>query len=265
MRSLLVSIAVFYPILVLAQVGPVPIGAAPPVLAIPASAVTGGGSASKSLIPSASQTLDLGTASLRWRTGYFGTLDASQPTITADAPALNIATTWNNAGVAFTGIRFNAVNTASLGTSLPLDLQIGGSTVFNVNRAGVVNTAFFQPFSAGSFFLDTAALTRTDPTISSGFGTSPSITAANGTAAFTINVGTGGTASSGVLAMPTATTGWACHVENITGTLGNVANQRTVVIGTTTTTVTVENQTISTGAVAAWAASSILLMMCLGL
>lgn len=100
----------------------------------------------------------------------------------------------------------------------------------------------------------------TAPTISSGFGTTPSIV---GTAtAMRVNVGTGGTASNGVIAMPAAATAWNCHVENITGTLGNYANQRSMQIASTTTTVTIENQTISTGAALAWTASDIVALLC---
>lgn len=107
-------------------------------------------------------------------------------------------------------------------------------------------------------------ISATDPTIASGFGVGAAVANANGTAAFEVNVGTGGTATSGVLTMPAATTGWICHVENRTGVLANVANQRTIQIATTTTSVTVENQTISTGAVLAWTASDVLVLSCDG-
>lgn len=100
----------------------------------------------------------------------------------------------------------------------------------------------------------------TAPTVSSGFGTSPTVA---GTAtAFRVDVGTGGTATAGVLTMPSAATAWNCHVENLTGTLGNYANQRTVQLSSTTTTVTIENQTISTGAALAWTASDIVALLC---
>lgn len=102
------------------------------------------------------------------------------------------------------------------------------------------------------------------PTIASGFGTSPSIAASNGSAAFTVNVGTGGVATAGIITMPASSTGWACDVVNRTAVLGNVADAHTVQIATTTTSVTVENQTISTGAVLAWTASDILQLMCIG-
>lgn len=101
----------------------------------------------------------------------------------------------------------------------------------------------------------------TAPTVSSGFGSTPSITAGTATS-FRVNVGTGGTATAGVLGMPTATTGWNCHVEDETAVIANAADRHTIQIGTTTSTVTVENQTISTGVVLAWTASDILALTC---
>jgi len=98
----------------------------------------------------------------------------------------------------------------------------------------------------------------TAPTIGSGFGTSPSVPSNNGTASFTVNVGTGGTASSGVITMPAATTGWIAYIVNITATAANRANVQTVQTASTTTSITVQSQTISTGAAVAWAASDIL-------
>jgi|GEM_PF-2330185 len=100
------------------------------------------------------------------------------------------------------------------------------------------------------------------PTINSGFGTSPSIVANNGTVAFTVNVGTGRTASRGVIGMPSATTGWICNVENQTGVASNRADQRTVQTASTTKTVTVQNQTVSTGAALPWTAADVLTLQC---
>jgi hypothetical protein len=100
----------------------------------------------------------------------------------------------------------------------------------------------------------------TAPTISSGFGTTPSISASNGTTAFRVGVGTGGTASSGIIALPTAANGWNAIVENLTAVAANRADQRTVVTASSTTTVTVQNQTISTGAALAWTASDVLVV-----
>jgi hypothetical protein len=89
----------------------------------------------------------------------------------------------------------------------------------------------------------------TAPSISSGFGTSPSIVANNGTAAFTIDVGTGGTATSGVINLPTATTGWNCF-----------ATDRTTNIVTRETATTTSTATLT--AASAWTASDILQVSC---
>ena len=58
-----------------------------------------------------------------------GTLTAAQPTIDSTA-------TWNNGGVAFTGVRHNVTDTASAAASLLMDLQLGGATRFNVDKFG---------------------------------------------------------------------------------------------------------------------------------
>lgn len=94
----------------------------------------------------------------------------------------------------------------------------------------------------------------TAPTIASGFGTSPTIPNSNGTAAFTINVGTGGAASSGVLTMPEATTGWVVDCVDIT----NAATAVTVQTAGTSTSVTLTNYSRTTGLATAWAASDII-------
>jgi len=104
---------------------------------------------------------------------------------------------------------------------------------------------------------------QTAPTISSGFGSSPTISVTNGTASFRVNVGTGGAASSGVIAMPTASAGWNCQVNNITAAAAHRADN-TRQTASATGTVTVENQTTSTGAAVAWGASDILSLNCGG-
>lgn len=97
------------------------------------------------------------------------------------------------------------------------------------------------------------------PTISSGFGGTPSIVAVNGTGAFTVNVGTGGSASSGVIGMPTATTGWSCAVAP------NGAPQAAAVTystPTSTSSITLTNYTLTTGIALGWTASEVLQVSC---
>lgn len=98
----------------------------------------------------------------------------------------------------------------------------------------------------------------TAPTISSGFGTTPSIVNSNSTQVFTINVGTGGTATSGVIGLPAAAHGWSVSCNDITTTSTTVFFTKQT--GTTTTTATVGSFDTS-GAASAWAASDVLSCM----
>jgi len=78
------------------------------------------------------------------------------------------------------------------------------------------------------------------PTIRPGtFGDSAAIVHVNGTAAFTINIGNGGKASSGVLMMPAAPNGWDCKFTNLTTKSASVA--QTLQSSTTPTSVTLGN------------------------
>ena len=95
------------------------------------------------------------------------------------------------------------------------------------------------------------------PTVT-GFGTSSSVTYNNGTYVFTINVGTGGTASTGTINMPPATVGWYCGVNNVT----NSALYMTKASGVSNTVVAVTNYSMTTGLAVAWTASDALAVSC---
>lgn len=147
----------------------------------------------------------------------------------------------------------------------------GGSSVFSVSYVGAMTlnsniTAAAGEVSANSFAskLSHIFYSSTVPAIGSGFGSSPSVTAANGTAAFTVNVGTGASATSGVITMPAATNGWICSVNDLTARATGTALNQTYETATTTTSVTITNQTISTGVPVAWAASDIIQLSCMG-
>ena len=168
------------------------------------------------------------------------------------------------AGLAVTGGTVNVLGgIISLNASSNNATNIGtGTTTSAVTIGGGSNNIVLgSPVLQNSTKL---SFSPTSPTISSGFGTSPSIASNNGTLAFTVNVGTGGTASSGVIGMPTATTGWICSVNNLTGVAANRADQATRQTATSTTSVTVQNQTLSTGAALAWTASDVLQLSCTG-
>lgn len=67
------------------------------------------------------------------------TLGLGGGTITASDPIIDMAQTWNNAAVAFTAFKANVTDTASAAASLLMDLQVGGSSKFSVNKAGVAS------------------------------------------------------------------------------------------------------------------------------
>lgn len=95
----------------------------------------------------------------------------------------------------------------------------------------------------------------TAPSISSGFGMDAAIVANNGSFAFTINVGTGGTANTGVIGLPAATTGWSVRCQDITTTPGVFDTKQTA---SSTTTASIGNFNTTLGTAAAWTASDVL-------
>ena len=116
------------------------------------------------------------------------------------------------------------------------------------------NDSASVPVSASDAYIGgTLAFSGTAPTVASGFGTDAAI-ASGRTAAFTINVGTGGVASSGVITLPAAPTGWVVECVDIT----NAATAVPVQTAGTTTSATISNFARTTGLLTAWAASDIL-------
>lgn len=176
----------------------------------------------------------------------------------------NGAFSW--AGVTKSGIRSSADGVIELQNVAGTDftrLNFGGTTSAfpALKRNGALlqfrlaDDSGFAALTASTVNLSTA-LAGTNPlifvaapTISSGFGTSPSIVVSNGPSSFRVNVGTGGVATSGVVGLPTAATGWNCVVQDMTN---NTATRQTA---STTTSATFT-------AAAAWAASDILVATC---
>lgn len=114
---------------------------------------------------------------------------------------------------------------------------------------------------SGRLFLGSAFLSALQPSVSSGFGSGALVTAGVG-AAFRVNVGTGGVATSGVIAMgQTAPVGFNCSVDDLT----TAASFVTVETASSTTLVTVGNFSRTTGLSIAWTASDILMMNCVAM
>ena len=87
-------------------------------------------------------------------TALLGSTSLTGATVTANAPVLNMAQTWNNSGVTFTGLKFNVPTDSSAAGSLLMDLQVGGSSRVAIKKNGDVATPgkiFGASFAAGYF------------------------------------------------------------------------------------------------------------------
>jgi len=67
-----------------------------------------------------------------------GSLTVGGKTVSADAPVINLSQTWDNAAVTFTGLKLDVTNTASASGSNLLDLQVGGTSQFQITSTGLL-------------------------------------------------------------------------------------------------------------------------------
>lgn len=167
--------------------------------------------------------------------------------LTANAQRVNGVAAWFDQAVKTTSTpTFSTVTTTSNITS-------GANVIFTTTAVGPSVAA-----TTGGYFLGSGIrlmVSATTPTISSGFGTSPSIASGIGTGAFTINVGTGGSAQTGVIGFTAATTGWRVNCDDVTTKSATVYLTKQTAVSTTTATIGLYD---AAGAAAAWAASDIL-------
>jgi len=138
---------------------------------------------------------------------------------------------------------------SGIATSVGGNLKVTGSLSVgsSVTIPAAGGLAVNGDLSVGS----SLAISATAPTILSGFGASPSIVNSNGTAAFTLRIGSGGTANAGIIGLPQAANGWNCF-----------ASDRTSDIATRQISTTPTSATISAGA--PWNPSDILQVSCFG-
>jgi hypothetical protein len=99
-------------------------------------------SAGTGTLGNSSLTLDGTTVQINNRLGIGGTADATHllkitgGTVTADTHLLDAVQTWNASGTTFTALKLNITSTASAAASLLLDLQVGSTSQFKVDKAG---------------------------------------------------------------------------------------------------------------------------------
>ena len=91
--------------------------------------------------------------------GTFTTLTANNGTLTASAPVLDLAQTWDNAAVTFTGLNLALTNTASASASSYFNINLDGVEAFSICR-GTSNVSATLIRCGGSGLRSTAR-TRT--------------------------------------------------------------------------------------------------------
>jgi hypothetical protein len=101
------------------------------------------------------------------------------------------------------------------------------------------------------------ATSNTLPTVSSGFGTGPTVLATN-TFCFKVTVGTGG-AANGTITLPAAANGWLAFAADVT----NGSSLFLQLTGSTTTSVTFTSYSVTTGAAANMSAGDVILVNCI--
>ena len=158
-------------------------------------------------------------------------------------------------GTSANGGNVNITGGAAAGSGTAGAINIcatGGSGCNNVIIGGATSSKV--TYNANAALL----ISSTPPTISSGFGTGATVSAANGTAAFRISVGTT-SATTGVIGLPTAATGWNCYCTDITTNSVTVSQCKQT--ASAATTATIGNFTDIAGA-AAWVDNDVIAVSC---
>ena len=141
------------------------------------------------------------------------------------------------------GVFFSPPLTSDIITGATIDNStIGATTPSTVNATNVSINGKLH-------------VSATAPTIASGFGTSPTITAFN-SSAFKIVVGTGG-AANGVITFPAAPNGWVVYAQDVTSGTSLFLQQT----ASTTTSATLTSFSITLGTAANMTAGDTIIVM----
>lgn len=150
------------------------------------------------------------------------------------------------------------------GSNFAVTLPANAGTIAETNLAQSWTAA--QTIGAGgSINAANLLISPTAPTIAAGGcgGAAASIATNNGTAAFTVNVGTTPT-SACTITMPAATTGWACSAVDVTTNSTSVFYQKQSPAGSQTTTQIVITNFSDVAVATAFVASDIVRVSCQG-
>ena len=114
----------------------------------------------------------------------------------------------------FAGFNFNITNYTAGAEYGNIDFVIMNNGTYRA-AANLSSTTLNLNSGVGISVNSIPVFASTAPTVASGLGTSPAVTAAN-TAGFEITAGSGTIVTTTVLSMPTATNGYACSAQDVT-------------------------------------------------
>jgi len=137
-------------------------------------------------------------------------------------------------------------------------ISVGSSDSVTIYNGGVGTTQLAQFTSNGFALTGNLLFSGNTPTVVSGFGTTPTITG-NSSVSFRLNVGTGGTATAGVIGFSLAANGWNSDITVFNPTLTNL-QQTTVCNASSNVSITLTNVWTANAVVVAWPASTVLMI-----
>ncbi len=226
------------------------------LVALVVYAADGKGSGARTrIVPPANITgTAISPATVTATTGKFDVLDAGVLNVQGNA---GVAGSLTVVGTSFgTTGKFNELDAGviHIQSGATNALSIVGGAVMGSSTAGLVVNSSIGSSLYGYYLGSPLTLldSTTAPTVS-GFCTSPSVPASNGTAAFTINVGSACAGSTGTISLPTNTNGWVCDCHDVTTPASNYMEQT----GGTTQTCTMQNYSRTLGTALAFTSSDV--------
>ena len=225
----------------------------------------------------------LGANAMQYYNGTFG--GGNQASVAIGSGALqgtsagytthNDVAIGGNAGVAVTGDFENvfigsnvAADVTSGHNMVVIGYDVGSAVCTTANSVILIGTTSGVDCPTGTGSIsgwinvgNAYVASTTAPTVSSGFGATPSIPVGTSSHNFTVNVGTGGSATSGVISLShSAPNGWICHAEDTTNSASFVEG----IVPTSVSTITITNYSRTAGTAIAWTASDVLAVSCDG-
>src|SRR6185312_13374567 len=129
-------------------------------------------------------------------------------TVTVSTPLINATQTWNASGVTFTGWEMNVTDTASAAGSLLIDLEVGSTSQFTVDKTGNIysfganinktsdvklSSAFFSKYATGQLISWNGGMFAWTDNANPSSGTVDVALARNASGSMEVNNGTAGT------------------------------------------------------------------------